>query len=434
MDVSYRRQGCYGPGASWLHWELQQLGINVGPVETADVVLASVQSQQCVGDLRRELRRVGVNWETRPVIIGGGGAYAPAVFDGIAAAACVGEGRRFVRTLVQEGISAALALPEAWVPGQSREVVPNGDFPWDCPPVRFQDGTMRLWVSRGCRRRCLFCQTGWESEYRQRPDLETIYAQARSLASAGEKPFYTSNDQSELDWSRLPQLEHLSATVDGLRPLLVDGRVGNAKSVRIGVEGVSERLRRGIGKPMGTDDLVAMSIEIMRRGVTLRWFLIAGLPGETDEDYAELREAVLGFKRHCDKGAVMMHFHAFLPHPAAPLSVLPIANDDYWPRFDEFRRWFFDGPGATRRVQIMACAQPRTRMQQACMNMACHARDIRRGWFDRDNANWRVQYRCGTEQRRTIARRYAGRLCMTGEVPVLEAVGTEFEVNVDALP
>lgn len=410
MDASYKRPGIYGPGVSWLQWELRTLGIEPSPVEMADVVFASVQSQQCLPDLKRELRRAGVDWLQRPVVIGGGGAYAPAVFDGIAAAACVGEGRAFVRAFVRDGYENALQLPEVWVPDETRTVVPNEEFPWDCPPIRFQDGTTRLWVSRGCKRRCLFCQTGWESSYRRHPSLETVYRQASTLAARGEKPFYTSNDQSELDWTQLPKLEHLSATVDGLRSLLADGRIGRARSIRVGVEGVSERLRRAVGKPMRTDDLVGLSIEIMRRGITLRWFLIAGLPGETDADYDELREAVMAFKRHCDRGAVMMHFHAFLPHPAAPLSVLPIADDDYWPRFDEFRRWFFHGPGATNRVQIMACAQPKTRMKQACMNMACSAADVRRGWLEYENANWRIRYGCDTETRRRLARRYAERV------------------------
>lgn len=407
IDPSYKQPNLFGLGLSWLRWELDRLGVEVWPVETADIVLASVQSQQCVGDLKRELKRRGVDWKTRPVVIGGGGAYAPAVFDDIAAAACVGEGRQFIDTLVTEGVEVALGLPEVWLPGHNRRVIPNEQFPWDCPPIRFQDGTTRLWVSRGCRRSCLFCQTGWESTFRQRPDIETVYEQAHRLAANGEKPFYTSNDQSELDWSRLPKMEHLSATLDGLRPLLTDGRITKARSIRVGVEGVSERLRRAVGKPMATDDLVRTSIEIMRRGITLRWFLIAGLPGETDEDFDELKDAVLALKKYCDKGAVMMHFHAFLPHPAAPLGVLPIVDDDYWPRFDEFRRWFFSGPGATSRVQIMACAQPKTRMQQACMNMACSAADIRRGWLEQENPNWRVQYNCDTETRRRLARRYA---------------------------
>jgi|LSQX01.2.fsa_nt_gb radical SAM superfamily enzyme YgiQ (UPF0313 family) len=417
IDASYKRPGIYGLGISWLQWELRNLGVEPSPIEAADVIFASVQSQQCLPDLKRELKRAGVDWRQRPVVIGGGGAYAPAVFDGVAAAACVGEGRRFVQTFVRDGYDAALALPETWQPGGTREVIPSEEFPWDCPPVRFQDGTTRLWVSRGCSRKCLFCQTGWESSYRQRPDMESVYQQATALVARGEKPFYTSNDQSELDWARLPKMEHLSATVDGIRAIVADGRVAKARSIRVGVEGVSERLRRAVGKPMQTDDLVKLSMEVMAHGVTLRWFFIAGLPGETAEDYADLRDAVMKLKRHCQKGAVMMHFHAFLPHPAAPLSVLPISDDDYWSRFEEFRRWFFDGPGATTRVQIVACAQPKTRMEQACMNMACSARDIRRGWADCDNANWRIQYACDNDKRRRLARRYAERTGILGKKP-----------------
>jgi len=407
VDSAYRKPELLGLGLSWLKWELQQRhGIETVDPVTADVVLASVQSQQALPDLRRELKRNGIDSRTRPVIVGGPGAYAPAVFGDTIAAACVGEGRRFVETLVHDGLTAAMQLPETWVPGETRTVEPHDVFPWDCPPARYQDGTTRLWVSRGCKRKCLFCQTGWESSYRQRPDIETVYAQAAELSSRGETVFCTSNDQSELDWSRLPRLPHMSATVAGLREAMQwpDG-LSNVRSVRVGVEGVSERLRSAICKPIATRDLVETTIAVMAQGVTFRWFMIAGLPGETDADYEDLRSAIMYLKRHCQKGAVMLHFHAFLPHPAAPLCVLPI-EDSYWERFERFRRWFFDGPGLTSRVQIMPCAQPTTRLKQAAMNMACSDRDLRRGWETVDNANWRVRYVGSPATMRRLAERY----------------------------
>lgn len=418
MDPSYVKAGNLGMGASWLRWELtERLGVQpVGPAE-ADVVLASVQSQQEFGALRTSLRKNRVDPRRTPVIIGGPGAYAPAVFGTDISAACVGEGRGFLRALVCDGLEAAKALPNAWVPGETREVIPDGDFPWDCPPIRYQDGTTRLFASRGCRRKCAFCQTGWESTYRRNPDMEGLYRQAAVLAGRGETVFCTSNDQSELDWRRLPPLPHMSATVVGLRKFISQPEIiSRVRSIRVGVEGISERLRRAVRKPISWDELISTTITVLALGRTFRWFMIVGLPGEDDRDYEEFRTAILEVKRHCRKGAVMIHFHAFLPHPAAPLSIFPLA-DGYWPRFDEFRRWFFDGPGLTRRVQIVACAQEKTRMQQARRNMAATDDELRRGWWGHENPNWRVRYVGTVAGRRRAAQRYGRELGMATEFP-----------------
>ena len=415
LDSAYRKSELLGLGLSWLKWELSERhGVETVTPEQADVVLASVQSQQALPDLRRELKRHSIDPRTRPVVIGGPGAYAPAVFDALPiAGACVGEGRRFVSVLVADGLAAALKLPETWMPGETQAVIPHAEFPFDCPPIRYQDGTTRLWVSRGCKRKCLFCQTGWERAYQQRPDLETVYHQAAALSVKGETIFCTSNDQSELDWARLPKLPHMSATMAGLREAMRrPGGINNVRSVRVGVEGVSARLRSAVCKPIATQELVDTTIAVMERGVTFRWFMIAGLPGETDADYDDLKAAIMHLKRYCRKGAVMLHFHAFLPHPAAPLCI-PAIDDGYWQRFERFRRWFFDGPGLTPRVQVMPCAQPATRMKQAMLNMAATEKEVRRGWWSADNRNWRVRYVGTPDTMRRLARRYLDELDVT---------------------
>jgi len=240
--------------------------------------------------------------------------------------------------------------------------------------------------------------------------MDAVYRTASSLHKRGESVFFTSNDQSELDWQRIPPVKHLSASVVGLRRFLaMPGILAKARSIRVGVEGPSERLRAGVGKPITTGELLELTCALMARGITFRWFMIAGLPGEIDADYDELKDAIMYLKRHCDKGVVMMHFHAFIPHPATPLSVLPL-TDDYWGRFEEFRRWFFHGPGGTARVQIMPCAQPTGRMARACESMAATPDELRRGWAAHDNANWVVQYQCDNERRRRLALRYMERI------------------------
>ncbi len=407
IDANYSREEYVGLAATWLRWELQRAGIAESAPELADVLLVTVSSQQGIGAVRGALRRI-TNRRAR-VVLGGGGAYAPAVFEGLFDVACVGEGARFVRTLLSEGYDAACALPEAWVPGESRPVVPSPEFPWELPPLNHPDGTVRVFGSRGCRYRCLFCQTGWEATYRVNPNPTHLQSQIRKLEHQGRRIAIVTNDGAEEGVHVSGQQEFLSVRLQNLKRLMPLSRK-QVKSVRIGVEGISERLRLAVGKPVANDDLLRASFDLLANGVGVRWFFIPGLPGETDSDYEELQYLTRELRR-LPKGVVMMNFHAFIPQPATPLCILPLV-DDYWERFDEFRRWFFHGPGFTRRVQIIPPAQYPGRLARAQESMAATESELRRGWWEHDNANWRVQYRAGPEQLRRVAGVYTRHLGM----------------------
>ena len=400
LDTNYTDQKFHGLAASWLRWEAERASVAIVPAEIADVVLMTVSSQQGLVACRSARKTIprGV-----PVILGGGGAWAPAVFCGLCDMVCVGEGQRFIRTLFSDGIDAAKALPECWLYDNQREVIPGTSFPWDCPPLRHPDGTVRVFGARGCRRKCLFCQTGWEQKYQQNPNPDLIRSQIKSLKKSGCKVAVITNDGAADDYSgALGQQEFVSVTMEKASDMPLSREI--TKSIRIGVEGVSERLRKAVGKPVPSAELAKLTIRAWRAGVGVRWFFIAGLPGELESDWVELRQ-LIDAVRHEPKGVVMLNFHAFIPQPATPLCVLPL-RDEYWPWFEEFRRWFFHGPGFTRRVQIVAPAQYKGRMERAKESMAATEEELRRGWWENDNINWRVKYLLSPTGLRKMARRW----------------------------
>jgi radical SAM superfamily enzyme YgiQ (UPF0313 family) len=406
VDTNYTKGQHYGMAAAWLRWEAEQArGVEMVDPESAEFLLCTVSSQQGVSRLRGELRSI-CNKSAR-VILGGGGCYAPAIFDPYIDVACVGEGARFVRTLFTDGYDAACALPEAWVPGEKREVVPCGEFPWEIPPLNNTDGTVRVFGARGCKYRCLFCQTGWEMGYRPNPNPTRLQAQIDYLARQGHRVAVVTNDGAEEHARVRGQQEFVSMRLQNLRECMPLTRK-QTKSVRIGVEGVSERLRHAVGKPVQNDELLSITLDLMAAGVGVRWFFIPGLPGETEADYDELRHLAREMHRAA-KGAVMMNFHAFIPQPATPLSVLPL-EDRYWEPFDEWRRWFFHGTGFTRRVQIVAPALYPGRLARAKESMAATEQELRRGWWHEDNPNWRVRYLAAPDRLRQVAKVYARRV------------------------
>ena len=231
----------------------------------------------------------------------------------------------------------------------------------------------------------------------------------RQIYQTHKRVALVSNDGSEelrgdIQYDSLSMRHSAFMKLDKVKP--IDKKV--TKSLRFGVEGVSERLRVAVGKPVKNVDLLETSAKLIARGVGVRWFFVIGLPGETATDWLELRELIDGL-RAMEKGCVMLNFHAYIPQPATPLCILPLV-DEYWEQFEEFRRWFFHGPGFTRRAQLVTPAQYAGRMARAMESMAATEEELRRGWWQHENSNWRVKYPAPPEQLRKVATAYKAKL------------------------
>uniref|UniRef100_A0A6M3LKF9 Putative radical SAM superfamily protein n=1 Tax=viral metagenome TaxID=1070528 RepID=A0A6M3LKF9_9ZZZZ len=410
IDADYPKPQHVGLAASWLRWHIPRIGGELCSPDNAEILLVTTTSQQQAPHVRHMLRKVRAG---KTVIVGGAGAYGPAAFDGIADVVCVGEGLRFVNTLVRDGLGAAAELPEAWIPGGKRPVVPGFDFPWDLPPIMHPDGKYRVFESRGCRHKCLFCQTGWERPYQLTPDLPKLIRTCREMERRKLVYDVVTNDAGvtriveKLPGAQMAsyRYKHLVSMNPSLLP----------QTVRIGVEGVSERLRRAVNKPVPTAGLVDLVHRLFAAGRTVRLFFIVGLPLEEASDYDELGDLINGIGR-AEKGVSHFTFHAFIPQPASPLCVFPLA-DEYWDREESACRRFFDGDWFTRRVNWGKPAMYPTRLKNACNSMAASEAELRRGWWHDDSPNWRVQYLAPPWKMRHLAAVYARHLGRPDAVP-----------------
>ncbi|HSW63397.1 MAG TPA: hypothetical protein VLH56_08815, partial [Dissulfurispiraceae bacterium] len=154
VDTNYSLGAHCGMASSWLKYELAKRNIPEAAIDEADTLLITTSSQQGVAQVRGRLRRL----KNKKVIkiLGGGGCYAPAIFENHVDAICVGEGKNFMDILLKDGFEAAKELPETWIKGETRAVVPSQNFPWEVPPIMNTDGFVRLFLSRGCKYKCLF--------------------------------------------------------------------------------------------------------------------------------------------------------------------------------------------------------------------------------------------------------------------------------------
>lgn len=188
-----------------------------------------------------------------------------------------------------------------------------------------------LKVSEGCDRTCAFCAIPLiRGKYVSRP-MDEIVAEARILAGAGVKeliliaqdlsyygldlyrkqmlPELVSKllDIRELEWIRLHYLYPANFPFE-LIPLIA-GNPRICRYIDIPIQHISDRMLGIMRRSHGKDE----TISILRRlrdgipGSVIRTTLIAGHPGETEEDYEELKQFVRDFR--FDRMGVFAYSH-----------------------------------------------------------------------------------------------------------------------------
>jgi hypothetical protein len=264
------------------------------------------------------------------------------------------------------------------------------------PPIQAEDGAYRLWCGRGCKNKCAFCQTAWAHTYSEHPDPDSLVRAAQGLLQRGKRINYLSNDPAQHSFfTRLPPVDHGSYSVR----FLAKYGLPHARQIRLGVEGVSARLRAAVGKPISDDDLVGCTSWLNAHGKGVRWFMIAGLPGETSDDWLALRGVIKRWKEMTPKGVLGISFTAWCPDPATPIATLPIV-DDYWQHFTEFKEWFFSGVGWSNRIKLMMPQQPESRMLKAELAMGLPDRELREGGDPGPNQRVNYPYSYGADRAR----------------------------------
>lgn len=402
-----------GPGqtshaAHWLRWRGAQLGLQfVDEPTDADVVFVTCASVRSAPKVRQALK-LGP-----PVVIGGGGCWEPAWAPQDVAGVCVGEGLGFLRALAGGGLDEALRLPNVWVPGEDRAVIPSTEFDWEMPPSKEHGDIVRVVSSRGCPQKCLFCATGWSRKFVAHPDQRALRRTVQALGPRGMKldVRLITNDLGADEWALLPRQKVASLRASWALKLL---RTGHDMSkyittARIGVEGTSERLRLAVKKPISHDDLIELCVRLTAQHVQVKCFMIAGLPGETQADWDEFEEVNAAIKRHAHR-CVYWSFTAFTPEPCTPLGCLPI-SDEYDGLYERYRSRSLE-PGRFSKRNGVLCrpAKPPGRMKDAVLKAGATEAEVRRGWMHHDNPNWRVQYYATPERLRALARHYAERI------------------------
>lgn len=212
--------------------------------------------------------------------------------------------------------------------------------------VTIEEGkTPTIELARGCASKCAFCRIGWAGgTYREAPQDQVKAAVL--LAGKGKANLFAP-DYSSVSW--VEDLEAFTEAV-GCRNTGRDARADAAhkhlksgrgvKQYSFGVEGVSERLRAAVGKPLRAEKLIETMGLLGAAGVGhVKWYMLFGLPGEEQRDHDEFY-ALLDDVRRVYGGALNIMPSQMKGLPHTPLERVSNAyQQSAHDRYQSLRAW-----------------------------------------------------------------------------------------------
>ncbi len=193
-------------------------------------------------------------------------------------------------------------------------------------------------ISRGCSQGCRFCWAGYNYYPPRVVPAKDILAKAAEWRSRTDKIGLVSTavcDHPEISTilSELRAMEYRitvsSLRLDQISDELLDALVESKdQQIAVAPETGSDRLRRVINKNLTNDEIVDICGSVFDRGMlTIKLYMMVGLPTETQEDLAEMfvlveriKDRMLeAGKKFGRAGRIIPSLNGFVPKPNTPL-------------------------------------------------------------------------------------------------------------------
>jgi len=351
----------------WLEWECQKKNINIVDMGKADIVFV------CHAGIVDWVKRIKTIRSKAPrgyLITGGAIDTAPLTALKYCDAVVIGEAYRFVRHILnlcrrENSIDAIRefiiqyehAIERSQISELERDMQnlcllqdipshlasPDEFVDWNVPPVLSDDDCVRLIASKGCRMKCKFCATTWRQPYLVSPYGKRLAAIASRLQSEKRKVMLITNDAAALPF--LGEVAHTKLSAQSLsyhalkdESVIMDIIKSKPRIVRIGVEGISHRIRVAVGKPILTDRLLFILKMFQKARINTHLFFIHGMPYTNDSDWEEFKDLYLQLVSQCKWGITRLKFTTFNPQPPTPMTrFIQPANQDT--KMQKFLEW-----------------------------------------------------------------------------------------------
>lgn len=179
-----------------------------------------------------------------------------------------------------------------------------------CHELRLRDKRNFAEGAIGCNHKCLFCGYTWHrkfaSPYKQYRMEDGLFG---GIADKERAMLDLKEDPKSIDWA------HLRTTA---------------------IDGFSERLRAGVGKPITREIMHDFLVEMLKypgKAHQIKFYNICGYPTESQDDWQELLEelrlADASASRRDKQWSIVLHSTPFRAMPATPMACAPMSKRNY---------------------------------------------------------------------------------------------------------
>jgi radical SAM superfamily enzyme YgiQ (UPF0313 family) len=195
--------------------------------------------------------------------------------------------------------------------------------------------------SRGCPYRCGFCMEGAVRPVRRpvpaeivEKDLQTLLEQCRASTLLVSDALFQSFDMFPI-FRSLNLKVHFETRCDTLDPAVLSKIGGVCGALAMGFESASYSTLRRMNKVRDRDhhrrylaNALAIFREAARQGIPLMVFMIAGYPGDTEEDLQESLQFCTELAQHGGPGGHVFKIGECRVYPGTPLHDLALSMPD----------------------------------------------------------------------------------------------------------
>lgn len=191
--------------------------------------------------------------------------------------------------------------------------------------------TWYIEIARGCKSKCLYCELGWTSHYREK-NKDKVFNELDNIKGKKVRKvnifapddfscsFYNECIQKILDNGLITNFG--SMRVDRFKD--IDLKVKKNFLFRLGIDGLTETIREKINKKITDNEIVELITSLADKGfVMFKFFMIFSYPFENVNDFVTFRNMLNRIKAHVKNYTrpifLRLKFTPFIPVPLTPL-------------------------------------------------------------------------------------------------------------------